>query len=95
MTKSGKFGFEQSVNFFREHAGDTYILPEKAGADKERMLSLKQDAREARYNFIEFAKQLSKEFTDLKYDNADRCSRWCRDNGKGKPKIIHFYFWIQ
>ena len=95
MTKSGKFGFEQSVNFFREHAGDTYILPEKAGADKERMLSLKQDAREARYNFIEFAKQLSKEFTDLKYDNTDRCSIWWRDNGKGKPKIIHFYFWIQ
>ena len=51
MTTSETFGFEQSVNFFNNHQGDTYIAPEKAGANRDLMLALKDDGTKARYNF--------------------------------------------
>lgn len=95
MTTSETFGFEQSVNFFNNHQGDTYIAPEKAGANRDLMLALKDDGTKARYNFIGFAQKLSAGFIDLKYDNTDRCSRWWRNDGRGQPMVIHNYLWIQ
>lgn len=89
------FEFEQILNFFKNHHGDTYVAPKKTGAERNLMLELKDNATQARYSFIEFAKKLSESFIDLKYDNKYKCSRWFQDAGKGKPKKIHHSLWIQ
>ena len=92
MVKLENFGFEQSVKFFKNHAQDTYIAPEKAGRDKELMLKLKHEGIDARESFINFAIKLSKEFYDLKFV---KCSQWKRNNGRGMPMVIKDQLWIQ
>ncbi len=92
MTTIQSFELNRIVSFFQRYKGTNYIKPEKAGKDKETMLKIFSEGRNARYKAIYFAKFISKEFTDL---NFYKCSFWQRMNGKGNPYIVANHFWIQ
>ena len=92
MSTLENYGFEQSVSFLKNYEGKTYVQPDKAGDDKELMLSILDEGRHTRQKFIKFAKIISDEFHDLKYVH---CSQWKRNNGRGQPTVVKDDIWIQ
>ncbi len=91
MNNSEKFGFEQSVAFFKNNANSQYVKPTKAEKDKDKMLKLFGDGTAARNSFISFANRIASNFTDLEYSD---CSMWQGNKGRGR-NAIKSYFWIQ